>query len=31
LPGFRVETEPVKVMIGNSSADIAASTTVRVQ
>ncbi len=31
LPGFRVETEPVKVMIGDSSADIALSTTVHVQ
>jgi len=31
LPGFRVEAEPVRVMVGNSSTDIAASTTVRVQ
>jgi len=31
LPGFRVEAEPVRVMIGNSSSDIQASTTVRVQ
>ncbi|MGD0154754.1 MAG: glycoside hydrolase family 3 C-terminal domain-containing protein [Terracidiphilus sp.] len=31
LPGFRVEAEPVKVLIGNSSADIEASTTVRVE
>ncbi|MGB8028594.1 MAG: fibronectin type III-like domain-contianing protein [Terracidiphilus sp.] len=31
LPGFRVEAEPVRVMVGNSSSDIAASTTVRVQ
>jgi beta-glucosidase len=31
LPGFRVEGEPVRVMVGNSSADIQASTTVRVQ
>ena len=31
LPGFRVEAEPVSVMVGNSSADIEASTTVRVQ
>jgi beta-glucosidase len=31
LPGFRVETEPVSVMIGNSSADIQLTTIVRVQ
>lgn len=31
LPGFRVEAEPVRVMIGDSSADIALSTTVHVQ
>jgi beta-glucosidase len=31
LPGFRVEAEPVRVMVGNSSSDIEASTTVRVQ
>jgi beta-glucosidase len=31
LPGWRVEAEPVKVMIGDSSADILASTTVRVE
>ncbi len=31
LPGFRVEAEPVRVMVGNSSSDIATSTTVRVQ
>ena len=31
LPGFRVEAEPVRVMVGNSSADIEASMTVRVQ
>jgi len=31
LPGFRVEAEPVRVMIGNSSADIELSTEVRVQ
>jgi beta-glucosidase len=31
LPGFRVEGEPVRVMVGNSSSDIEESTTVRVQ
>ena len=31
LPGFRVEEEPVSIMVGNSSRDIEASTTVRVQ
>ncbi len=31
LLGFRVEAEPVDVMVGNSSSDIQASTTVRVQ
>jgi beta-glucosidase len=31
LPGWRVESEPVKVMIGDSSADILLSTTVRVE
>jgi beta-glucosidase len=31
LPGFRVETEPVDLMVGNSSSDIEASTTVKVQ
>ncbi len=31
LPGFRVEAEPVRIMIGNSSSDIQASTTVTVQ
>jgi beta-glucosidase len=31
LPGFRVESEPVRLMIGNSSADIQLSTEVRVQ
>jgi beta-glucosidase len=31
LPGFRVEAEPVRVMIGDSSADIQLSTTVRVE
>jgi beta-glucosidase len=31
LPGFRVEQEPVSVMIGNSSSDIVARTTVRVE
>jgi beta-glucosidase len=31
LQAFRVETEPVSVMIGNSSADIALTTTVQVQ
>jgi beta-glucosidase len=31
LPGFRVEAEPIRVMIGNSSADIQLSTEVRVQ
>jgi beta-glucosidase len=31
LPGFRVEAEPVRVTIGNSSADIQASTTVNVE
>lgn len=31
LPGFRVETEPVRVMIGDSSADIKLNTTVQVE
>jgi beta-glucosidase len=31
LAGFRVEAEPVRVMVGNSSGDIEASTTVKVQ
>jgi len=31
LHDFRVEAEPVKVMVGNSSADIPLSSTVRVQ
>ncbi len=31
LPGFRVEAEPVRVMVGNSSTDVEASATVRVQ
>ena len=31
LPGFRVEAEPIRVMIGNSSADIQLTTEVRVQ
>jgi len=31
LPGFRVEAEPVRVMIGNSSSDIQLDTTVRVE
>ncbi len=31
LPGFRVEAEPVSVMVGNSSSDIEASTTVSVE
>ena len=31
LPGWRVEAEPVQVMIGDSSADILESTTVRVE
>jgi len=31
LPGFRVEAEPVRVTVGNSSTDAEASTTVRVQ
>jgi beta-glucosidase len=31
LPGFRVEAEPVSVMIGNSSSDIQLSTELRVQ
>ncbi|MGO8759441.1 MAG: glycoside hydrolase family 3 C-terminal domain-containing protein [Terracidiphilus sp.] len=31
LPGFRVEAEPVQIMVGNSSADIEASTTVQVE
>ena len=31
LPGFRVEAEPVRVMIGNSSSDIQLATTVNVQ
>ncbi|HYK36935.1 glycoside hydrolase family 3 C-terminal domain-containing protein [Alloacidobacterium sp.] len=31
LPGFRVETEPVSVMIGSSSSDIKLTSTIRVQ
>ncbi len=31
LPGFRVEAEPVRVMVGNSSSDIELSTVVDVQ
>jgi len=31
LPGFRVEAEPIRVMIGNSSSDIQMSTELRVQ
>jgi beta-glucosidase len=31
LPGFRVESEPVSVMVGDSSADIKLSATVRVE
>jgi beta-glucosidase len=31
LPGFRVEAEPIRVMIGNSSSDIQLTTEVRVQ
>jgi beta-glucosidase len=31
LPGFRVEAEQVRVMVGNSSSDTEASTTVKVQ
>jgi len=31
LPGFRVETEPVSVMIGNSASDILLSATVNVK
>jgi beta-glucosidase len=31
LPGFRVEAEPIRVMIGSSSADIQLTTEVRVQ
>ena len=31
LPGFRVEAEPVSVMVGNSSAGIQLTTVVRVQ
>ena len=31
LPGFRVEAEPVRVMIGDSSSDIQLTTEVRVQ
>jgi beta-glucosidase len=31
LPGFRVEAEPIRIMIGNSSADIQMTTEVRVQ
>jgi beta-glucosidase len=31
VPGFRVEAEPIRVMVGNSSSDIQASTTVKVQ
>jgi beta-glucosidase len=31
LSNFRVESEPIKLLVGNSSADEQASTTVRVQ
>jgi len=31
LPGFRVEAEPISVMIGNSASDVVASTTVSVE
>jgi beta-glucosidase len=31
IPGFQVEAEPVRVMIGNSSSDIQLSTTVEVE
>jgi beta-glucosidase len=31
LPGFRVEAEPVRVMVGNSSSDIQMNTTVKVR
>jgi beta-glucosidase len=31
LPGFRVEQEPISVMIGNSASDVVASTTVNVE
>jgi beta-glucosidase len=31
LPGFRVEAEPVRLMVGNSSSDIQLTTMVRVQ
>jgi beta-glucosidase len=31
LPGFRVEAEPISVMVGNSSASIQLTTKVRVQ
>jgi beta-glucosidase len=31
LPGFRVEAEPIRVMVGNSSSDIQMTTDVRVQ
>jgi len=31
LPGFRVEAEPVQMMIGDSSSDIRLTTTVKVQ
>jgi beta-glucosidase len=31
LPGFRVEAEPISVIIGNSASDIQASTTVNVE
>ncbi len=31
LSGFRVESEPIKLMVGNSSADIQSTATVRVQ
>ena len=31
LPGFRVEAEPVSVMIGNSASDVQLSTTVTVE
>jgi beta-glucosidase len=31
LPGFRVEAEPVRLMVGNSSSDIQLTAMVRVQ
>ncbi len=31
LPGFRVESEPIRIMVGNSSSDMELSTTVHVQ